>query len=154
VAARPEFFIVRPYLGEDCHALGTLIKNLLRIKIDQANVLHAGLLLLSTCRCARAGFDMPTIFSSTVETTYLATTKVGHTFNRKQELSAMVDHTYIPVADMACCDLLPTVLSALRLGQAMPFPPYRNNMEAVFRQSRTDDGGHQKRDRSNRCPEH
>src|SRR5215469_2173853 len=108
---------MRPYLGEDCHALGTLIKNLLRIEIDQANVLHVGLLLLSTCRCALAGFDMPTIFSGTVETTYLATTKVSHPFNRKQELSAMVDHTCIRVGDMARCDLLRTVLSALRLGQ-------------------------------------
>ena len=65
----------------------------------------------------------------------------------------MVDHTWIRVADMARSDLLRTILRALRLGWAMPFPPHRNNMEGVFRQSRTDDGGHQKRDRSNRCSE-
>ena len=65
----------------------------------------------------------------------------------------MVDHTCIRVAEMARSNLLRKVLSALRLGRAMPFPPQRNNMEAVFRQSRTDNGGHQKRDRSSRCPE-
>jgi len=60
----------------------------------------------------------------------------------------MINHTCIPVADMARCDLLRTVLNMPRLGQAMPFLPHRNNMEAVFRQSRTDDDDHQKRDRS------
>ncbi len=65
----------------------------------------------------------------------------------------MVDHTWIRVANMARSDFLRTVLSALRLDRAMPLPPHRNNMEAVFRQSRTDDGDHQKRDRSSQCLE-